>query len=530
VNGSTTGTFAGRLAAAAAALLLASPCVAGAETITLPAAASIQGVAPFYSDVRVFNTSYASPIAVTATYRCFLGPCPASPPQLTVDLAPRQSRAFDDMVASAFGQPNTAGGVEFTFDGEAKSVVVTSRLYSTFPRPTVGMFIPGLDASEAATFAALTSVRTRGPGAGFRTNVGVFNPGDSAATVRFTLFADGARVGGVVQRRVEAHSGRQVNAIFVEAGASAAQTSNGVVLVESDAPVFSYAAVIDNATSDPYLVTGSPDAAPAPPPSPTASVPPTRTGSATATPTGGGGTTPTVSTTATLSATVTPSPTPTGPTPTPSNTFTASQTFTPSITFTASRTFTPSLTPTITPTFTRTNTFTRTSSATRTFTASPTGSATATFTATRTFSPTQTGTATFTPSPTPSPTPSVTATATRTLTPTLTPTPNPNHIVFVGQGGTQFVDSISGTSTTTINAGQTVEWQWVGNNHSTTSGTCTPGGCTAGPPCPLCTPWDSGVRNIGDPSFTQTFTSSNTYTYFCTQHGFMMQGTIVVNP
>jgi hypothetical protein len=76
------------------------------------------------------------------------------------------------MVADAFAQPNSAGGVEFTFDGDAERS--RSRAASTppFPRPTVGMFIPGLDASQAHLLAALTSVRSRGAGAGFRTNVG----------------------------------------------------------------------------------------------------------------------------------------------------------------------------------------------------------------------------------------------------------------------------------------------------------------------------------------------------------------------
>ena len=143
------------------------------------------------------------------------------------------------------------------------------------------MFIPGLDVSKASVLSALTSVRTRGPGAGFRTNVGVFNPGDSATLVTFTVFADGARVGGAVRRRVEAHSGKQVNGIYVEAGASGVQTANGVILVQSDAPVFSYAAVIDNATSDPYFVVGSADQAAGPTPTLTPSELFTRTPSQT---------------------------------------------------------------------------------------------------------------------------------------------------------------------------------------------------------------------------------------------------------
>ena len=48
--------------------------------VTLPAAASLQGAAPFFSDVRAFNTSYTSDVTVQMTYRCFIGnPCPAAP-------------------------------------------------------------------------------------------------------------------------------------------------------------------------------------------------------------------------------------------------------------------------------------------------------------------------------------------------------------------------------------------------------------------------------------------------------------------
>ena len=50
--------------------------VALSENVTLPAAASIVGGAPFFSDVRAFNTSYTAPLQVTATYRCFIpNPC-----------------------------------------------------------------------------------------------------------------------------------------------------------------------------------------------------------------------------------------------------------------------------------------------------------------------------------------------------------------------------------------------------------------------------------------------------------------------
>ena len=84
----------------------------------------------------------------------------------------------------------------------------------------------------------------------------------------------------------------------------------------------------------------------------------------------------------------------------------------------------------------------------------------------------------------------------------------------------RFTDSVSGNSTTTINAGDSVMWTWNAGNHSTTSGSCAAG----------CTPngtWDSGIKNSGS-TFTQAFPTAGTFTYYCRVHGSMMQGTIVV--
>src|ERR1700730_5620967 len=132
--------------------VLAMPALAavGPQLVTLPAAASIVGGAPFFSDVRAFNTSYSSSLDVTATYRCFLagagGSCASGTPVFPFTLQPRESRALNDIVAQTCLAPNTAGGVEFSFTGESGQLVITSRLFSTQPTPTVGMFIPGLEA------------------------------------------------------------------------------------------------------------------------------------------------------------------------------------------------------------------------------------------------------------------------------------------------------------------------------------------------------------------------------------------------
>ncbi len=240
--------------------VLLAPVLLCGEEITLPAAASIVGGAPFYSDVRAFNTSYASALAVTARYRCFIpSPCPGvGAPQIQFTLAPREARAFDNMVELTFLAPNTAGGVEFDFSGGSDQLVVTSRLYSTAPVPTVGMFIPGLKNGEAHARTVLTSIRN----GGFRTNVGVFNREDSAVDVTFRIFDGGAQVGSGVSRSVPGHSGVQVSGIFAAAGQGARVTEDAVVTVTASGEVFSYAAVLDNATTDPIFVRGAEDRAP----------------------------------------------------------------------------------------------------------------------------------------------------------------------------------------------------------------------------------------------------------------------------
>jgi plastocyanin len=103
-----------------------------------------------------------------------------------------------------------------------------------------------------------------------------------------------------------------------------------------------------------------------------------------------------------------------------------------------------------------------------------------------------------------------------------TPTPPPpsgaTRVVNVGPGNV-FTDSQSGSSTTTIKAGDTVQWNFMDSvAHTTTSGNC----CTANGL------WDSGIKSSG--SFTHKFSTAGTFPYFCTVHGTMMTGTVTVNP
>ncbi len=107
------------------------------------------------------------------------------------------------------------------------------------------------------------------------------------------------------------------------------------------------------------------------------------------------------------------------------------------------------------------------------------------------------------------------------------------RVVNVGQNGSNFVDSQSGTSTTSIHVGDTVKWNWVDGPHSSTSGKCKVGGGGGyyGYAQANCTPdgaWDS-TSHSAPYEYSRTFETPGTYTYFCGVHGEAMTGTVVVS-
>ena len=281
--------------------ILAVAASAAADTVTLPVAASVVGAAPFVSDVRVFNTSYTSPVTVTATYRCAPGssaPC-ATQPVRTFQLAPREARAFDDICVSLFAVPNSLGAVEF--DSPSGGIVVTSRLYSPAASPpwpagtvgSVGMFIPPLTSADAKPVTILTNLANGSSSNGaYRTNVGVYNPNTSSVVATIRVYQSGSVLLGSTSVTLPGKTGTQVSNIYSVVGFSSLSTNNGYATVESDngLPLFTYAATADNATQDPVLVVGSADVAA-----------PAGFHASTPTPAGGGGTSPT------------PTPTPTPP-------------------------------------------------------------------------------------------------------------------------------------------------------------------------------------------------------------------------
>ncbi len=230
---------------------LARQAATAPPTVTIPAAASIHGVggAFFHSDLRVLNPSATAPVSVVARYRCFVGPCPAAA-ERTFTVAPREMMVYDDVVATLFGGPETAGAIELT-----GAVLAESRVYTPKkPSPTTGSDVPGLPADQAFAEAVLLSL---GRSAGFRTNVGIYNPGGEALSVSVDLHRpDGVRLGSAA-RTVPARGVVQVNDVFGAAGI-VGDVPNAYAVVRADGvrELYAYATVIDNQSLDSVFVKG----------------------------------------------------------------------------------------------------------------------------------------------------------------------------------------------------------------------------------------------------------------------------------
>lgn len=234
--------------------------------MTIPASASLQGLngAFFRTDLSLFNSSRWA-ARVDLYHFCFAGqPCrlPSIGDDHIVVIPPRSTIVLRDVVA-ALGHSGTAGAIELFSEG-ALPVVALSRTYSSSSvGATIGTTIPALPEDAAHTRAVLVPLSSnRGSrGNGFRTNVGVFNPNDSPVDVHLSLFTStGESIGTPLARTWAPKEPFQIDDVFSALDAGMEVPDGAFVVVQSTAPVFSYAIVIDNESNDPTFIQGADDA------------------------------------------------------------------------------------------------------------------------------------------------------------------------------------------------------------------------------------------------------------------------------
>jgi hypothetical protein len=214
---------------------------------------------PFHTDARILNPSFDKDIQIAATFYPLGGGATTT---ASLAIPKRQMRISNDVTSELFST-TSLGAILFTSSDEFE---VTSRIYAVTPAGTLGQFGPGVPVSAAKAKGALLQLRSTG--SPFRTNVGLVNPNNAVANVTWTVYAKNNSIAGT---KTVAYGPNEVlgptnMASYFSTGS--ADISDAWVSYSSDQPVFAYASVVDNGTTDQTFVPAVDDKgiAPAPPP------------------------------------------------------------------------------------------------------------------------------------------------------------------------------------------------------------------------------------------------------------------------
>lgn len=202
----------------------------------------------FQTDLRIFNGGSG-----TANVDAFLldqtENATAFKGSFTV--AGGQSVAFNDAVQTVFRLGQGVGGMVLFSN---RALTVTSTTYTTnnvCPEKggTLGQYIPGASATEGGTRQVIYNLVQNNL---FRTNVGVVNTKTTPANVTVTIMNGNGTTMGHTTFQLGTYGWRQLSRVIEPFGS----TGNAYAIVTSDGPILSYASVVDNATGDPYYVSG----------------------------------------------------------------------------------------------------------------------------------------------------------------------------------------------------------------------------------------------------------------------------------
>jgi hypothetical protein len=181
------------------------------------------------------------------------------------DLPPRETGYSSDVIGTFFGDPESSGVIELSYDPTKAYISAVSRTYTpSLPAPTYGTGIPALPSGAAQTRSLFLGLSSNGGDltSGFRSNAGAYNPSPDPVTVTFTLYdTHGNVLGSPLVRNLGPHEPFQTN-VFKDTGNAGFVTSEAYLVVTATAPVFAYVTVIDNQSGDQIYLRASDDSPP----------------------------------------------------------------------------------------------------------------------------------------------------------------------------------------------------------------------------------------------------------------------------
>ncbi len=231
------------------------PAATPAHSVYLPGIARVTGYGSsfFSTDLSIANVGEET-ATVEVTFLEHDRDNNRAPSRL-LTLAPRETRQIDDALGTLFGLSETYGAL--AVEGAGSDRVVVAERISTQSGAGAGMVGQQVDALSDEGFFSRGSILGLRQDAGFRSNVGLFNPEPFDADVTLTLRrADGEVIGEtVVSVPPRGYVQRNLAVLFPNSRMPEGEALT--LSVESpQLDVFAFAAVIDNVSQDPTFSPG----------------------------------------------------------------------------------------------------------------------------------------------------------------------------------------------------------------------------------------------------------------------------------
>jgi hypothetical protein len=243
----------------------ASPLL-GNHTFFIPVVGKLTGARneEFVTDVRIVNRSTV-PATVTIDFFASSATALSGPTATrTIVVGPQSQQVLDDILGATFGTSGS-GALRITSD---QDIQVFSRILNDKRQGnggTTGLFVPASTLDQTCSQGLLPFLSSASPsdtsnGAGFRTNIGWFNPNAFPVTVTFTARHNDGSILSTKTVTIPAYSRLQLGVWELFDGVPTSerrlddyyvtyQTTGGTAVI--------YAAVVDNHTGDGYYTTGS---------------------------------------------------------------------------------------------------------------------------------------------------------------------------------------------------------------------------------------------------------------------------------
>lgn len=254
--------------------------LSAANEVFIPVAGSASGAngTHFQTDLNIFNNSPIGATDQSATSQAFVEFFPTGGANTAssvsaqsvnvLDIPARGTTLLRDVSSSLFsGEVNGIGALRIV---SASNLFANARIYDNqiaAGRGTAGQSEPGMFRSQALQQGVLVGVGNENNPNGFnlpsyRTNVGLFNPNDTANTVAVELRDSQGVVMSSRLITLGAWAQTQMpltgtNGLFTLGAPFSSNFATASVYFLSGSPIFAYASIVDNVSGDASFVTPS---------------------------------------------------------------------------------------------------------------------------------------------------------------------------------------------------------------------------------------------------------------------------------